>query len=93
MRLEGQAHLGVSTHFWTFYDEDETLKLHAFSPTFAGTQQPLPAGGNGGARGALVFHTPQPHFLEGIRPQAQTLTLRIFLRGTPHVEIALTRRE
>ena len=93
MRLEGQAHLGVSTHFWTFYDEDETLKLR-FLSTFAGTQQPLWLAATVEHEGALVFHTPQPHFLEvHVRPQAQTLTLRIFLRGTPHVEIALTRRE
>ena len=93
MRLEGQAHPGASTHFWTFYEEDETLKLR-FLSTFAGTQQPLWLAATVEHEGALVFHTPQPHFLEvHVRPQAQTLALLIFLRGTPHVEIALTRRE
>ena len=102
MRLEGQAHPGASTHFWTFYEEDETLKLRfVLGPlsgcriaTFAGTQPPLWLAATVEHEGALVFHTPQPHFLEvHVRPQAQTLSLLIFLRGTPHVEIALTRRE
>jgi hypothetical protein len=93
MRLEGQAYPGASTHFWTFYEEDETLKLR-FLSTFAGNQQPLWLAATVEHAGALVFHTPQPHFLEvHVRPHAQSLALLIFLRGTPHVEIALTRSE
>jgi hypothetical protein len=41
----------------------------------------------------LVFHAPQPGFLEmRVRPQAETLTIQIFLRGKPHVEIHLRHR-
>jgi hypothetical protein len=40
--------------------------------------------------GTLVFRAPQPGFLEvHVKPQAETLMIKIFLRGKPHVEIYL----
>ena len=39
-RVEGQAHLGASTHYWTFYAERDLLRLR-FLSTFGGNLQPL----------------------------------------------------
>jgi hypothetical protein len=90
--VEGQAHPGVSTHFWTFYEEQDRLKLR-FLSTFAGNQQPLVLTATQEHPGAFVFRTPQPRFLEvHVFLQANTVTKKIFLRGKPHVEIHLTRR-
>jgi hypothetical protein len=92
MRVEGEAHPGRSIHYWTFYEEDETLKLR-FLSTFGGNRQPLFLTATAEQDGALIFHAPQPGFLEVyVRPQAQTLTIEIFLRGKPHVEIHLKPR-
>jgi hypothetical protein len=41
----------------------------------------------------FVYQAPQPHFLEvHVQPQATILTIKIFLRGKPHVEIVLVRQ-
>jgi hypothetical protein len=91
-RLEGEAQPGASIHYWTFYEEEETLKLH-FLSTFGGNRQPLVLTATAEHDGMLIFHAPQPGFLEVyVRPQAGTLTIQIFLRGKPHVEIHLRRR-
>jgi hypothetical protein len=91
-RVEGEAHPGASIHYWTFYEEDETLKLR-FLSTFGGNRQPLFLTATAEQDGVLVFHAPQPGFLEvHVRPQAETLTIQIFLRGKPHVEIHLRHR-
>ena len=92
MRLEGQAHPGASTHFWTFYEEDETLKLR-FLSTFAGTQQPLWLAATVEHEGPSCSTRPSRTSWRCTYGPGQTLSLLIFLRGTPHVEIALTRRE
>lgn len=92
MRLEGQAHPGASTHYWTFYEEANGLKLR-FLSTFAGNQQPLWLTAVDERAETIVFRALQPDFLAvHVTPQATTLTLQIFLRGQPHVEIQLTRR-
>jgi hypothetical protein len=91
-RVEGEAHPGASIHYWTFYEEDETLKLR-FLSTFGGNRQPLFLTATAEHDGVLVFHAPQHGFLEvHVRPQAETLTIQIFLRGQPHVEIHLRPR-
>jgi hypothetical protein len=90
-RVEGQAHPGASTHYWTFYEEGNTLTLR-FLSTFAGNQQPLFLTARRESPSIFVFHTPQPGFLEvHVILQANTLTKKIFLRGKPHVEIHLLR--
>jgi hypothetical protein len=91
-RVEGEAHPGASTHYWSFYEEEATLRLR-FLSTFAGNQTPLWLVAMAEQEEALVFRAVQPHFLAvHVRPQAHTLTMRIFLRGKPHVEIHLARR-
>jgi hypothetical protein len=91
-RVEGEAHPGASIHYWTFYEEDETLKLR-FLSTFGGNRQPLFLTATAEHDGVMVFHAPQPGFLAvHVRPQAETLTIEIFLRGKPHVEIHLRHR-
>jgi hypothetical protein len=91
-RVEGAAHPGASTHYWSFYEEAAILTLR-FLSTFAGNQQPLWLTVIGGQDEALVFRTAQPDFLEvRVRPQARTLAIHIVLRGKPHVEIHLARR-
>jgi hypothetical protein len=91
-RVEGEAHPGASIHYWTFYEEDETLKLR-FLSTFGGNRQPLFLTATAEHDGEIVFHAPQPGFLAvHVRPQAETLTIQIFLRGKPHVEIHLRHR-
>jgi hypothetical protein len=88
-RVEGEAHPGASIHYWTFYEEEETLKLR-FLSTFGGNRQPLVLTATAEHDGEIVFHAPQPGFLAvHVRPQAETLTIQIFLRGKPHVEIHL----
>jgi len=91
-RVEGEAHPGASIHYWTFYEEDETLKLR-FLSTFGGNRQPLFLTATAEHDGAMVFRAPQPGFLAvHVRPQAETLAIQIFLRGNPHVEIHLRHR-
>jgi hypothetical protein len=91
-RVEGEAHPGASIHYWTFYEEDEMLKLR-FLSTFGGNRQPLFLTATAEQDGGLIFHAPQPAFLEvHVRPQADTLMIQIFLRGKPHVEIHLRPR-
>jgi hypothetical protein len=91
-RVEGEAYPGASIHYWTFYEEDETLKLR-FLSTFGGNPQPLFLTATAEQDGGLIFHAPQPAFLEvHVRPQAETLTIQIFLRGKPHVKIHLRHR-
>jgi len=91
-QVEGEAHPGASIHYWAFYEEDETLKVR-FLSTFRGNRQPLFLTATAEHGGGLVFQAPQPGFLEvHVRPQADTLTLQIFLRGKPHVEIHLRHR-
>jgi hypothetical protein len=91
-RVEGEAHPGASIHYWTFYEEDEALKLR-FLSTFGGNRQPLFLTATAEHDGVMVFHVPQPGFLAvHVRPQAGMLTIQIFLRGEPHVEIHLRHR-
>jgi hypothetical protein len=91
-RVEGEAHPGASIHYWTFYEEDETLRLR-FLSTFGGNRQPLFLTATAEHDGVMVFDAPQPGFLAvHVRPQAETLTIEIFLRGKPHVEIHLRHR-
>jgi hypothetical protein len=91
-QVEGEAHPGASIHYWTFYEEDETLKLR-FLSTFGGNRQPLFLTATAEHDGVMGFHAPQPGFLAvHVRPQAELLTIQIFLRGKPHVEIHLRRR-
>jgi len=90
-RLEGEAHPGASTHYWTFYEEEDTLQLR-FLSTFAGNRQPLFLTTTTEEDGTLVFHASSPDFLEvHVAPGGNALTMKIFLRGKPHVEIYLTR--
>ena len=89
--LEGAAHPGASTHFWTFYADEQALKLR-FLSTFAGNRQPLLFTATAEHEGALVFHTQPPPVLEvHVKPLISTLDIRIFLRHKPHVDIHLTR--
>ena len=91
IRLEGQADPGASTHYWTFYEEANTLQLR-FLSTFAGNRHPLWLTAIEARAETMVFRAPQPDFLDvHVTPLATTLTLHIFLRGQPHVEIYLTR--
>jgi hypothetical protein len=92
-RLEGEAHPGSSTiHYWTFYQEEQTLKLR-FLSTFRGNQQPLFLSATEEQDGEMIFHTPQTDFLEvRVKPFLRNVTIQIFLRGQPHVEIHLVRR-
>jgi hypothetical protein len=91
-QVQGEAHPGASIHYWTFYEEEATLKLR-FLSTFGGNQQPLDLTAIAEHDGALVFQALQPDFLVvHVRPQATALTIQIFLRGKSHVEIHLTRR-
>jgi hypothetical protein len=70
-------------------EEDETLKLR-FLSTFRGNQQPLFLTATSEEYGALIFRVPLPAFLEvHVKPQAETLTIKICLRGKPHAEIYL----
>jgi hypothetical protein len=89
--LRGAARPGASTHSWTFYEEDEALKLR-FLSTFAGNRQPLSLTGVTAREGTVVFRTSVPDFLEvHVTPQAEATAINIILRGKPHVEIYLTR--
>ena len=91
-QVEGAAHPGASTHYWTFSEAEETLHLR-FLSTFGGNQQPLSLTAVAEQEGALIFRAPQPGFLEvRVRPQPATLVIQIFLRGKPHVEIYLARQ-
>jgi hypothetical protein len=91
-RLEGEAHPGDSViHYWTFYREDQILKLR-FLSTFRGNQQPLFLTATEEKDEAIIFHTQRADFLEvRVKPSPQKVTIQIFLRGKPHVEILLTR--
>jgi hypothetical protein len=91
-QVQGEAHPGASIHYWTFYEEETTLKLR-FLSTFGDNQQPLDLTAIAEHDGALVFQAPQPGFLAvHVRPPPTALTIQIFLRGKLHVEIHLTRR-
>ena len=91
-QVQGEAHPGASIHYWTFYEEEATLKLR-FLSTFGGNKQPLDLTAIAEHDGALVFQAPQPDFLAvHVWPQASALTIQIFLRGKAHVEIHLKRR-
>ncbi len=58
-RLEGHANPGASTHYWTFYEEANTLQLR-FLSTFAGNRQPLWLTAIEVRAEAIVFRSPQP---------------------------------
>jgi hypothetical protein len=89
--LEGAAHPGASTHFWTFSMAEQTLRLR-FLSTFAGNRQPLFLTATAEHEGAVVFRTQPPPVLEvHVKPLSDTLDILIFLRHQPHVEIHLTR--
>ena len=93
MRLEGHADPGASTHYWTFYEEANTLKLR-FLSTFAGNRQPLWLTAIEVRAEAMVFRSPQPDYLAvHVTPRATALTVQIVLRGQPHVKIHLTRHQ
>jgi len=90
-QVEGAAHPGAATHFWTFYAEDNLLHLR-FLSTFAGNTRPLLLRATAVQEGALVFQPSQADFLEvRVVPASTTLTVLIRLRGTPHVAIHLRR--
>jgi hypothetical protein len=90
-QVEGAAHPGASMHYWTFSQAEHALQLH-FLSTFAGNRQPLLLTATEAKGNTFVFHTPEPHFLAvHVTPRASTLTMRIVLRGKPHVEIDLTK--
>jgi hypothetical protein len=70
--LHGAAVSGASTHYWTFYEEEEVLKLR-FLSTFAGNSQPLFLTATTAHEGRVVFHATSAEFLEvRVRPQAAT---------------------
>jgi hypothetical protein len=82
----------ISTHYWTFYQEDQALKLR-FLSTFAGNTQPLLLRATEIVKNTWIFKTPRLRFLEvHVKPQAQALDIVIFLRGERHVEIHLKHR-
>jgi hypothetical protein len=90
--LHGAALPGASAHYWTFYEEEEGLKLR-FLSTFAGNRQPLFLTATTAHDGLMVFHATPPEFLEvRLRPQDDTVTVHIILRNKPHVAILLTRK-
>jgi hypothetical protein len=91
--LEGAARPSeISTHYWTFYQEDQALKLR-FLSTFAGNTQPLLLRATEVVKNTWIFKSSQPRFLEvHVKPQAQALDIAIFLRGERHVEIHLKHR-
>ena len=90
-QVEGAAHPGASIHYWTFLQAEHTLHLR-FLSTFAGNRQPLLLTATETQGDTLVFHTLEPHFLAvHVTPRANTLTMRIVLRGKPHVAIDLTK--
>ena len=92
-RLEGTARPGeMSTHYWSFYQEDQTLRLR-FLSTFAGNTRPLLLRATEVAENTWIFKSPRPRFLEvHVKPKPQALGIVIFLRGERHVEIHLKQR-
>jgi hypothetical protein len=91
-RLEGAAHPSPSaTHFWSFYKEGETPRLR-FLSTFAGNREPLFLRATEEKNGAMIFQVTQPRLEVRVIPMPRNLTILIFLRGRPHVEIHLTRK-
>jgi hypothetical protein len=93
-RLAGASRPGdVSTHYWTFFVEDNVLKL-SFLSTFAGNRQPIYLKANAEEAGTWFFNTDDVHFLEvRVHPQKLTTRIQIYLRGEHHVEIELIRPE
>ena len=93
-RLVGASRPGnVSTHYWTFYVEDNVLKLE-FLSTFAGNRQPIHLTANTEEAGTWYFTTEDITFLEvRVRPQKRATRIQIYLRGEHHVEIELDRPE
>lgn len=91
--LEGAAHPSeFSTHYWTFYQEESTLKLR-FLSTFGGNTQPLFLTATKVENNTWMFSSLQPRFVEvHIKPRIQTLEILIILRGEPHVEIHLKQQ-
>jgi hypothetical protein len=90
-QVEGAAHPGASIHYWTFLQAEHALQLR-FLSTFAGNRQPLLLSATEIQGDTFVFRTSEPHFLAvQVTPRADTLTIRIVLRGKPHVAIDLTR--
>jgi hypothetical protein len=91
-QVEGQAHPEASIHYWTFYEAEESLQLR-FLSTFAGNQRPLLLSATEEREDGVVFQAQPCGFLEvRVKPHTNTLTMKIFLRGRPHVEIHLARR-
>ena len=93
-RLAGAALPGdVSTHYWTFFVENNVLKLK-FLSTFAGNRQPMVLTLNAEDAGIWIFNTDDVHFLEvRVQPQKRATRIQIYLQGEHHVEIELARPE
>ena len=92
-QLKGAARPSdISTHYWSFYQEDQALKLH-FLSTFAGNTQPLLLQATEVKKNTWIFKSLRPRFLEvHFKLQPQTLQILIHLHGERHVEIHLKHR-
>ncbi len=92
-QLEGAAHPGAAIHYWTFQREDGAIKLR-FLTTFGGNRQPLRLKATTEQDNAVIFQATQPNFLRvHVKVLSSKATIRILLRGKPHVEIRLLKFE
>jgi hypothetical protein len=90
-QLEGQAHPGKATHFWTFFLEGQTPRLR-FLTTFAGNRRPIYLTATTELAGEWIFNTADPEYVEvHVKLRENDLTIRILLRGEFHVQIKLNR--
>ena len=92
-QVAGAAYPGDnSTHYWTFYQEDQALKLR-FLSTFAGNTQPLFLMAAEIVKDTWIFKSARPRYLEvQVKPRGFTLELEILLHGKRHVFIHLESR-
>jgi hypothetical protein len=80
----GGSSWSINTLYWTFHEEDETLKL-CFLSTVGGNQQPLFLSATAEEDGALALRALQPDFLEvHVKPQAETLAKATMVQLTPY---------
>jgi hypothetical protein len=92
-QLEGAADPGAAIHYWTFQREDGTIKLR-FLSTFGGNRRPLHLTATTEQDNTVIFQAMQPKFLRvHVKVLSSKTTIRIFLRGKPHVEIRLSKLE
>lgn len=89
--LEGAANPGAALHYWTFYREDQVLKLR-FLSTFGGNREPIFLTATPEANGAWLFRALRPDFLTvRVSAEPQAVIIQVFHHDRLHVEIRLNK--